>query len=139
MGEVSLLQDDHNIPDMLVPRRALNKRHHTTTQCKKGAEQKRRQIAEAELRDSTERAFEVYGKPLEMVSTFKYLGRAMTAGDDDWPALAGNLLKAQRSWGRLSRIISREGADARVSETFSRQWCRRCCCLGRRHGYLPQG
>ena len=31
------------------------------------------------MRDITERA---YGKPLETVETFKYLGRVMTAGDD---------------------------------------------------------
>ena len=40
-------------------------------------------MAEAELRDSTERAFEAYGKPLEMVSTFKYLGQVMTAVDNN--------------------------------------------------------
>ena len=39
----------------------------------------------------------------------------MTAGDDDWPAVAGNLVKAQKSWGRLERILSREGAYKRVS------------------------
>ena len=83
--------------------------------CKKGAERKRRRIAEAELRDSTERAFEAYGKPLEMVATFKYLGKVMTEGDDDWPAVAGNLVKERKSWGRLSRILSRGGADKRVS------------------------
>ena len=58
-------------------------RHHATTMCKKGAERKRRKMAEAELRDSTERAFKAYGKPLETVATFKYLGRVMTAGDED--------------------------------------------------------
>ena len=72
-------------------------------------------MAEAELRDSTERAFDAYGKPLETVSTFKYLGRVMTAGDDDWPAVAVNLVKLRKSWGCLSRILSREGADKRVS------------------------
>ena len=39
----------------------------------------------------------------------------MKAGDDDWPAVVGNLVKARKSWGRLSRILSREGADKRVS------------------------
>ena len=73
---------------MLVPWQALNSRHHATAMCKKGAERKRRRIAEAELRDSTERAFEAYGKPLETVATFKYMGRVMTAGDDNWPAVA---------------------------------------------------
>ena len=69
--------------DMLVPWRALNGRPYATAKCAKGAEQKRHRMAEAELRDSTERAFEAYGKPLENVSAFKYLERVMTAGDDD--------------------------------------------------------
>ena len=75
-------------------------------------------MAEVELRDSTERAFRACGKPLEMVSTFKYLVRVMTAGDDDWPVVAGNLVKAWKSWGRLSRILSWEGTDKRVSGNF---------------------
>ena len=52
------------------------------------------------------------------MATFKYLGRVMTAGDDNWQAVAGNLVKAGKSWGRLSRILSREGADKRVSGHF---------------------
>ena len=70
------------------------------------------------MRNSTERAFDAYGKPLDNMSDFKYLGRVMTAGDDDWPAVAGNLSKARKSWGRLSRILFREGADARVLGNF---------------------
>ena len=75
-------------------------------------------MAEAELRDSTERAFEAYGKQLENVSDLKYLGRVMTTGDDNCPAVAGILSKALKSWGCLSRILFREAADARVSGNF---------------------
>ena len=89
--------------------------HHTVS---KERGRKRRRMAEVELRDSTERAFEAYGKPLENVLAFNYLGRVMTAGDNNWPAVAGNLSKARKSWGRLSRILCREGADARVSGNF---------------------
>ena len=103
---------------MMVPWRGLNGRHYATAMCKKGAERKRRQMSEAEFRDITERAFKAYGKPLEMVSTFKYLGRVMMAVDDDWPAVAGNLVKARKSWGRLSLILSREGVDKRVLCNF---------------------
>ena len=63
-------------------------------------------------------AFEVYGKQLQSVPSFQYLGRTLTAGDDDWPAVAGNLGKARKSWGRLQRILSREGATKRVSGNF---------------------
>ena len=73
------------------------------------------------MRDSTERAFEAYGKQLETVATFKYLGQVMTTGDDNWPAVAGNLVKARRSWGRLSWILRREGVDKRVSENFFKE------------------
>ena len=52
--------------NMLVPRRALNRWHPGTAQCNKGAEQKRRRLAEAETRESMERAFEVYGAPIKM-------------------------------------------------------------------------
>ena len=63
-------------------------------------------------------AFEAYGNPLEAVPSLKYLGRIMTAGDDDWPAVAVNLVKERKSWGRLTRIMSREGSDKRISGTF---------------------
>ena len=53
-----------------------------------------------------------------MYTTFKYLGRVMTVVDDNWPAVAGNLVKARKSWGRLSHILSREGEDKRVAGKF---------------------
>ena len=52
------------------------------------------------------------------MTAFKYLGRILTETDDDWPAVVGNLGKARRSWGRLSRVLSREGADPKVSRVF---------------------
>ena len=47
-----------------------------------------------------------------------YLGRVMTSGDDDWPSVAGNLAKARRSWGRLQRILRREGATPWILGSF---------------------
>ena len=38
----------------------------------------------------------------------------MTAVDGDWITVVGNPGKARKSWGRLSRILSREGADPKV-------------------------
>ena len=62
--------------------------------------------------------FRAYGQPMEAVADFRYLGRLLTAMDDDWPAVAGNIQKARRSWGRLEKILGREGADPKVSRTF---------------------
>ena len=86
--------------------------------CRSGAEKKRRRLVEAEVRDSAEMAFEVYGEQLQAVPSFKYLGRILAEGDDDWPSVAGNLVKARKRWGRLQGIPSREGATKRVSGNF---------------------
>ena len=80
--------------NMLVPRRALKGRHPATSQCARGAERKRRRLAEAETREISERDLEAYGEPLENVTTFSYLGQVLTAGDDDWLAVVGNPGKA---------------------------------------------
>ena len=104
--------------DMQVPRKALNGRHLGTMKCAKGAERKRRRLADTEMRDNSERAFRAYGEPMEAVSEFRYLGRLLTATDDDWTAVAGNIHKARRIWGRLAKLLGREGADPKVSRTF---------------------
>ena len=56
---------------------------------------------------------------MRVVTEFRYLGRVMTNTDDDCPAVAGNLRKARVTWGRLARILGREGADPKVSRNFS--------------------
>ena len=55
---------------------------------------------------------------MEAVSDFRYLGRLLTATDNDWPAVTWNITKAQRSWGRLAKVLGREGSDPKVSPTF---------------------
>ena len=95
----------------------LNGRHLGTEQCAKGAERKRRRLAETETRENLERAFHAYGQLMEAVLEFRYLGRLLTATDDDWTAVAGNINKARRSWGRLAQVLGREGVDPKVSRT----------------------
>ena len=102
--DIVIILEEGNLPhprcsrcDMLVPWRTFDGKHHGTAMCRSGAERKRRQLAETELQESTEMAFDAYGKQLEAVPSFKYLGRIMTAGDDDLPAVAGNLVKARKS------------------------------------------
>ena len=72
-----------------------------------GADRKIRRLAEEEFQESSERAFQAYGSLLENFTAFKYLWRVMTLIYDDWPAVAGNLQKARKSWGRMLRILSR--------------------------------
>ena len=81
-------------------------------------DRKRRRLEETETRENEERAFHAYGKPMEAMSEFCYLGRLLTATDDDWRAVTGNIRKARVSWGRLARVPGREGADPKVSRSF---------------------
>ena len=67
------------------------------------------------MREIAERAFETYVTPVENIPAFKYLGQVVTAGNDDWYAVVGNPQIARKIWGQLLRILSREGADPKVS------------------------
>ena len=78
----------------MVPWRSLNGPYNGTAQCKKGVERKRRILAAEEARAVTSRTFGAYGSPLDMVISFKYLGRVISAADDDWTAVVQKLVIA---------------------------------------------
>ena len=85
--DVLIILEEGNLPqprfprfNMLVPWQSINGRHKSTSMCRSGAEKKRRRLAEAEVRDSAEMDFEVYGEQLQAVPSFKYLGRILTEG-----------------------------------------------------------
>ena len=67
--------------DMLVLWKALNGTHRRTSQCNWGAERKIRRLAAEEEREVTTGAIRDYGRPLEMVTSFRYLGRVISASD----------------------------------------------------------
>ena len=54
-------------------------------------------MAEEELQESEDRSFQAYSRSLEMVTSFKYLGRVLTAEEDYWPEVVGNFRKACKS------------------------------------------
>ena len=72
-----------------------------------------------EERAVTSRAFSAYGHPLEMVTSFRYLGRVILAADNDWLAAVRNLAKVRAMWSRMTRILNREGEEPWVSNFFS--------------------
>ena len=76
--DTMVILEERNLPhprlplcDMLVPWKALNGTQRYTTQCNQGVEQKRRQLVAEEEREVTARDFSAYGRPLEMVNSFK--------------------------------------------------------------------
>ena len=78
-----------------------------------GASRKWHRLAGGEERAGSEKAITAYGIPLAPVTSFKFLGIILAAADDDWLELVSNLQKARRKWARLTRVLGREGADAR--------------------------
>ena len=63
-------------------------------------------------------AFSAYGRPLEMVISFQYMGWVISEADNDWPTVFSNLSQARAVWKRMTIIIIREGAEPRVSVFF---------------------
>ena len=104
--------------DILVPWKALNRTHMCMAKFTRVMEQKRRRLEAEEEREFTVRAFSTYGSPLDMVTSFKYLGQVISATDDDWPAVVRNLAQENKVWSRMSCIISREVATPWVSGLF---------------------
>ena len=78
---------------MLVPWYSLNRKHVTTSQCLKGAEQKRQRLEEEGIQESMESSFQAYVRSLARVASFKYIRRVLKAVDDEWPVVVGNLQK----------------------------------------------
>ena len=81
--------------NMLVLWWSLNRLHLCTAQCKMGLERKQWRLSEEEERAVTSRAFGTYGRPLEMVISFRYLGRLILATDGNWLTVFRNLEKAR--------------------------------------------
>ena len=90
---------------MLVPWKSLNGTHRCTSQCNQGVERKIRRSAAKEEREVTARDFNAYEFPLEMVTSFRYLGQVLLAEDDDCPELVSNLSQARAVWRRMMRIL----------------------------------
>ena len=62
--------------------------------------------------------FTAYGDELERVEVFKYLGRLISFDDTDVQAVASNLMKARKSWARVSKVLRAENAAPRVCGLF---------------------
>ena len=92
---------------MMVPWHSLNWLHRCTAQCKKGEERKQWRLEAEEERAVTSMAFSPYGHPLEMVTSFRYLWRVISAADDDWSVVVRNLEKSWAVWHRMKMTLSR--------------------------------
>ena len=93
--------------DMFVSHKALNRPHLTTAFFRQGEERKLSHLAEEEAREGAEAAITAYGIPLAPVTSFKYIVRILSAADDEWPVVVGNLQRAWQKWAHLTRVLRR--------------------------------
>ena len=66
----------------------------------------------------TLRSFSAYGLPLEMFTSFKYLGRVLLVADDEWLTVVQNVVKVQTVWWIMSKILVRKVERPRISRFF---------------------
>jgi hypothetical protein len=92
--------------------------HSLTAICRQGTAYRQKEILLQTARYAREATFSVRNLPLEMVSSFSYLGRPVTTHCDDWTALHKNLAKARTRWALISRVLARERASPKVSAMF---------------------
>ena len=92
--------------------RDVGPKHQSTKACKKNREKikNRNNFLENKKKQQTTK-FTVFGKEIEIVREFKYLGRIINEKNEDDTAIKKNLEKAQSIWRRLSKLLSREGAN----------------------------
>ena len=65
-------------------------------------------------------AWEEEAERIERLEMFKYLGRLLDRSYEDHQAVLRNLRKARQVWGRVWRLLQREGSEQAVSEKFYR-------------------
>ena len=53
-----------------------------------------------------------------MVTSFRYLGRVILVADDNWPEVVRNLSRTRAMWKRMTRILSKKGAELQVFGFF---------------------
>ena len=92
---------------MFVPWELMRRRHSETDIFAWVVESKIQWLVEEEARAGKVAKFRAYDKQLEIVSAFKYLGRLLTATNDDWMDVIANLWKARKSWYCLDWILGR--------------------------------
>ena len=73
------------------------------------------QCAEASFILTGEYNVEYIAEYIEVVETFKYIGRILYQSDDDWPAVRRNFRKAQQVWISLGKLLRREGEYPQLS------------------------
>ena len=84
---------------------ALAGKHRSTRLCRNGTDQQVQREAAVRLERAIAQKFTAYGKELENVEVFKYLGRLIAMDDIDNQAIRSNMKKARKCWASISRVL----------------------------------
>jgi hypothetical protein len=93
----------------------IDRTTHTHT-CKVGTTRKDQRDIRQGQNQARRVKFKIGEEEIETVRDFKYLGRITSDDDDDddLPAVRENMKKARKRWARVSRLLVREGATAKM-------------------------
>ena len=100
--------------------KSVNSTRHTNSQaCLNLTEKRQRYFKQAAQQErSAMISFTVNGVEINKVYEFRYLGRMLDAGDDDSVAAERQLTRARARWGRVGKVLSSVGANARTMGFF---------------------
>jgi DNA-directed RNA polymerase subunit RPC12/RpoP len=102
---------------MFVPK--LGPRHFATKACQtQSARVQEKERIDRQANMARNVVFYVDGTPIDNVTEYKYLGRIMSADDQDTAAVSFNIKKASKAWFQMYHILSRQTADPRVMARF---------------------
>jgi hypothetical protein len=103
---------------MQTPTESLSKGHMQMELCRDLCARKRQHAAARDSQLALKTQFTAYGKELEQVLVFKYMGRLLACDDNDTQAMRGNLAKARKCWAWISHVLRAENAEPRVCGVF---------------------
>jgi hypothetical protein len=93
-------------------------RHFNSATCRKGTLRNQHRLQQYSNESAENTTIQISGTDIEIVDTFKYLGRHLSATGNDAIAVKHNLHKARKVWGRISIILKRENADKITMSNF---------------------
>ena len=73
---------------------------------------------------------------VEGVAQFKYPWNPTDQMYDNWPAVLRNVKQARKIWGRLGKMLQKEGTDIKVLEIFYRAVVQKVILLGLEYWFL---
>ena len=94
------------------------RKHQKTRECRIGREWRKCKQLQDKQAEAEKVEFFLYGKKLERVHKFKYLGRVLREDYDDTECIDHWIRSARKQWAAISKILKREGANAKTIGKF---------------------